>query len=41
LFAHTVGVLAPVILNFAYNKFITFGEQFDTPKAVAKPSLDL
>lgn len=41
LFAHTVGVVGPVILNFAYNKFITFGERLDTGKSAAKPSLDL
>jgi putative flippase GtrA len=27
LMAHLVGVVGPVVLNFAYNKFITFGER--------------
>jgi putative flippase GtrA len=27
LLAHLVGVAGPVVLNFAYNKFITFGER--------------
>lgn len=29
LAAHVIGVTGPVVLNFAYNKFITFGEQFE------------
>jgi putative flippase GtrA len=28
LAAHTIGVIGPVVLNFAYNKFITFCERF-------------
>jgi putative flippase GtrA len=27
--AHLIGVAGPVILNFAYNKFITFGERLE------------
>lgn len=27
LMAHLIGVIGPVVLNFAYNKFITFGER--------------
>jgi putative flippase GtrA len=30
LVAHVIGVVGPVVLNFAYNKFITFGEQFES-----------
>jgi putative flippase GtrA len=30
LFAHMIGVVAPVVINFAYNKFITFGERLPT-----------
>jgi putative flippase GtrA len=29
LAAHTIGVICPVVLNFAYNKFITFGERIE------------
>ena len=29
LAAHTIGVIGPVVLNFAYNKFITFGERIE------------
>lgn len=27
LFAHMIEVVAPVVINFAYNKFVTFGER--------------
>jgi putative flippase GtrA len=40
LVAHMIGILGPVVLNFAYNKFITFSEQFEPEKAAAKPGLD-
>ncbi len=40
LVAHMIGILGPVALNFAYNKFITFNEQFESEKATAKLGLD-
>ena len=32
LLAHMSGVIGPVVLNFAYNKFVTFGETFGEDK---------
>ena len=32
LLAHMIGVTGPVVLNFAYNKFVTFGESFGQDK---------